>query len=92
MTPIKHKFKTGRIYDFEQEVSLLITREKIMFDDPSRNIAGYIELDDDHRVTRAIDAGLEDAAKAIAKTSIMRAYDSGAHKWLAPFEAAQLFS
>ena len=92
MTPIKHTFRTGRVYDFEQEVSLIITRDKIMFDDPSRSIAGYIELDDDHRVAKAIAEGLEDAAKAIAKASIMRAYDRGTHKWLAPFEAAQLFA
>lgn len=92
MTPIKHTFKTGRVYNFEQEISLIIERSKIIFDDPSRNIAGYIELDDDHRVTKAIDAGCEDAARIMAKTAIMRAYDNGTHKWLASFEAAELFA
>lgn len=88
---IKHTFKTDRIYNFAQEISLIIEREKITFDDPSRNIAGYIELESDHLVTRAIDAGHIDLAKRLARTTIMRAYDSGKHKWLSQYEAAQLF-
>ena len=88
---IRHKFKTDRIYNFPQEISLIIERDKITFDDPSRNIAGFIELESDHIITRAIDAGHIDLAKTLSKTWIMRAYDRGTHKWLSSFEAAQLF-
>ena len=63
-----------------------------MFDDPSRNISGYIQLEDDHLITKAIDAGHTDLVKKLSKTWIMNAYDNGTHKWLSPFEAAQLFA
>jgi hypothetical protein len=87
----RHSFKTDRIYNFPQEISLIIERDKITFDDPSRNISGYIELENDHLITKAIDAGHIDLAKKLSKTWIMNAYDNGTHKWLSPFEAAKLF-
>ena len=43
---INHSFKTDRIYNFPQEISLIIERDKITFNDPSRNIAGIIELEE----------------------------------------------
>jgi len=88
---IKHSFKTDRIYNFAQEISLIIEREKITFDDPSRNICGYFELDENDTIVKAIDAGHIDLAKTLAKTRTMNRYDNGKHKWLSPFEAAQLF-
>ena len=88
---IKHTFKTDRVYNFPQEISLIIEKDKITFDDPSRNIAGYIELESDHMVTKAINTGQTDLAKKLSKTCIMNAYDNGKHKWLSPFEASQLF-
>lgn len=88
---ITHKFKTDRVYNFAQEISLIIERDKITFNDPSRNIAGYFELDSDSLVTKAIDHGHIDLAKTLAKSATMRAYDNGKHKWLSAWEAAQLF-
>lgn len=88
---IKHTFKTDRVYNFPQEISLIIEREKVTFDDPSRNISGYIELEEDSMITKAIDAGHTDLAKKLSNIFVMSAYDNGTHKWLSPFEAAQLF-
>lgn len=88
---IKHTFKTDRIYNFPQEIALIIERGKITFDDPSRNISGYIELEEDSMITKAIDAGHADLAKKLSKSWVMNAYDNGTHKWLSPFEAGQLF-
>ena len=65
---IKHSFKTDRIYNFAQEISLIIERDKITFDDPSRNICGYFELESDDMIVKAIDAGNIDLAKTLAKT------------------------
>jgi|TARA_R110002072_G_C7694012_1_gene512573 hypothetical protein len=89
---IKHTFKTDRIYNFPQEISLIIEREKVTFDDPSRNISGYIELEEDSLIAEAIDAGDTGLAKKLSNIWVMRAYDNGTHKWLSPFEAAQLFN
>jgi hypothetical protein len=88
---IKHTFKTDRIYNFPQEISLIIEREKVTFDDPSRNICGYFELDEGDMIVKAIDAGHTDLAKTLAKTCTMNRYDNGKHKWLSPFEAAKIF-
>ena len=88
---IRHTFKTDRIYNFAQEISLIIEREKITFDDPSRNICGYFELESDDIIVKAIDAGHISLAKTLAQTRTMNRYDNGKHKWLSPFEAGQLF-
>ena len=91
MTTIKHSFKTDRIYNFVQEIFLIIERERVVFDDPSRNICGYFELDEDDMIVKAMDAGHTDLVKALAQSRTMITYDSGTHKWLSPFKAAQLF-
>ena len=88
---IRHSFKTDRIYNFAQEISLIIERDKITFDDPSRNICGYFELESDDMIVKAIDADHIDLVKRLAASRTMVAYDNGKHKWLSPFEAAQLF-
>lgn len=88
---ITHKFKTDRIYNFAQEISLIIERDKITFDDPSRDICGYFELDENDKIVKAIDAGHIDLVKTLARIRTMNRYDNGKHKWLSPFEAAQLF-
>lgn len=88
---IRYSFKTDRIYNFPQEISLIIERDKILFDDPSRNICGYFELDEGDTIVKAIDAGHTDLVKTLAKTRTMNRYDNGTHKWLSPFEAAKLF-
>ena len=87
----RHSFKTDRIYNFPQEISLIIERDKITFDDPSRNISGYVELEEGDKITEAIDAGYIDRVKRLSRIRIMNAYDNGTHKWLSPFEAAKLF-
>ena len=90
---INHSFKTDRIYNFPQEISLIIERDKITFNDPSRNIAGIIELEENDIIVKAID-NLDisnDMIKSLAKTRTMNCYDNGNHKWLSPFEATKLF-
>ena len=50
------------------------------------------KLDEGDMIVKAIDAGHTDLAKTLAKTRTMNKYDNGKHKWLSPFEAAQLFA
>tara|TARA_R110002050_G_scaffold219790_2_gene355698 strand:- start:1968 stop:2306 length:339 start_codon:yes stop_codon:yes gene_type:complete len=52
---INHSFKTDRIYNFPQEISLIIERDKITFNDPSRNIAGIIDLEENDIITKVYD-------------------------------------
>jgi len=90
---IKHSFKTDRIYNFPQEITIIIERDKITFNDPSRNIAGIIDLDKNDLIVEAFNQGAShiDLIKRLAKTKTMKCYDNGKHKWLSSWEAAQLF-
>ena len=101
---IKHSFKTDRIYDFPQEISIIIERNKITFNDPSRRMSGYFELEKDDMIVKAFDkinlvffdgeSRLKDKidlVKKLAKGRTMSRYDSGNHKWFSPFEAEKLF-
>ena len=90
---IKHSFKTDRIYNFPQEINLIIERDKITFNDPSRNIAGIIDLEENDIIVKAIDNSdiSNDMIKSLSKTRTMNCYDNGKHKWLSPFEATKLF-
>ena len=93
---IKHSFATGRIYNFPQKVLMLIERDKITFYDPSRDIAGTIDLEENDIIVKAIksheiEACSIDLVKSLAQTRTMNHYDNGNHKWFSIFEAAKLF-
>lgn len=88
---IKHSFATGRIYNFPQKVLMLIERDKITFYDPSRDIAGTIDLEENDMIVKAIDGGFVNVAKIQAERRTMKNYDNGNHKWFSIFEAAKLF-
>ncbi len=101
---IKHSFKTDRIYNFPQEIEIIIERNKITFNDPSRDIAGSFDLEEDDMIVKSFDkihliffdgeSRLIDKirlVKKLAKARTMKHYDKGTHKWLAPFEAEKLF-
>ena len=88
---IKHWFITGRIYNFPQKISLIIERHQITFYDPSRNIAGSFELNENDMIVKAIDGGFVNVAKIQAEKRTMNHYDNGTHKWFSIFEAEKLF-
>ena len=101
---IKHSFKTDRIYNFPQEIEIIIERNKITFNDPSRDIAGSFDLEENDMISKSFDkihlvffdgeSRLSDKiglVKSLAKLRTMKHYDNGTHKWLAPFEATKLF-
>ena len=98
---IKHSFKTDRIYNFPQEISLIIEQDKITFDDPSRNMSGSFELEEDDMIVKSFEkfiSGHNDYPsevirfiKSRAESRTMKHYDNGTHKWLSPFEAEKLF-
>ena len=93
---IKHSFETGRIYNFPQKIFLLIGESKIVFYDPSRDIAGSFDIEENDIIVKAIkssDVGAcsIDLVKSLAQTRTMNHYDNGNHKWFNIFEAAKLF-
>ena len=101
---IKHSFKTDRIYNFPQEIEIIIERNKITFNDPSRDIAGSFELEENDTIVKSFDkinlvffdgeSRLSDKiglVKKLARGRTMKHYDNGTHKWLSPFEAEKLF-
>ena len=101
---IKHSFKTDRIYNFQQEIEIIIERNKITFNDPSRDIVGSFELDENDTIVKSWDkinlvffegeSRLSDKiglVKKLARGRTMKHYDNGTHKWLSPFEAEKLF-
>ena len=93
---IKHSFETGRIYIFPQKISMIIELDKITFYDPSRDIAGSFELDENDIIVKAIksfeiEACSIDLVKSLAETRTMNHYDNGTHKWFDIFEAEKLF-
>ena len=101
---IKHSFKTDRIYNFPQEIELIIKRNEIIFYDPSRDIAGSFELDENDMIVKSFDKihlvffdgesrlcdkiGL---VKKLARMRTMKHYDNGTHKWFSTLEAEKLF-
>jgi len=101
---IEHSFETGRIYNFPQKISIIIERDKITFNDPSRNMSGYFELEKDDMIVKAFDkinlvffegeSRLKDKidlVKKLAKGRTMKHYDNGTHKWFSTLEAEKLF-
>ena len=98
---IKHSFKTDRIYNFPQEIEIIIEQDKITFNDPSRDIAGSFDLEKDDTISKSFEkiksgnnyypSEVIRFIKGIAKSRTMKHYDNGTHKWLAPFEAKKLF-
>ena len=93
---IKHSFDTGRIYNFPQKILMIIEINKITFYDPSRDIAGTIDLEENDIIVKAIkssDVGAcrVDLVKSLAQTRTMNRYDNGNHKWFDIFEAEKLF-
>tara|TARA_B100001250_G_C19645932_1_gene720350 strand:+ start:63 stop:353 length:291 start_codon:yes stop_codon:yes gene_type:complete len=90
---IKHSFETGRIYNFPQKISLIIEIDKITFYDPSRDIAGTIDLEENDIIVKAMDNTdiSNDMIKSLATTRTMNHYDNGKHKWFSIFEAEKLF-
>jgi len=101
---IKHSFKTDRIYNFPQEIELIIKRKEIIFYDPSRDIAGSFDLEENDMIAKAFDkihliffdgeARLSDKislVRSLAETRTMRHYDNGKHEWFSTLEAEKLF-
>ena len=93
---IRHSFETGRIYNFPQKIFMIIELDKITFYDPSRDIAGTIDLKENDIIVKAIkssDVGActIDLVKSLAKTRTMHHYDNGSHKWFSIFEAEKLW-
>tara|TARA_Y100000766_G_C18777982_1_gene541796 strand:+ start:39 stop:341 length:303 start_codon:yes stop_codon:yes gene_type:complete len=93
---IKHSFETGRIYNFPQKILMIIELDKITFYDPSRDIAGSFDLDENDIIVKAIksyevEACSIDLVKSLAQTRTMNHYDNGNHKWFSIFEAEKLF-
>tara|TARA_B100002019_G_C21181317_1_gene553839 strand:+ start:737 stop:1033 length:297 start_codon:yes stop_codon:yes gene_type:complete len=93
---IKHSFETGRIYNFPQKIFMIIELDKITFYDPSRDIAGTINLEENDIIVKAIksfeiEACSIDLVKSLSQTRTMNHYDNGNHKWFSIFEAAKLF-
>ena len=93
---IKHSFQTGRIYNFPQKILMIIGLDKITFYDPSRDIAGSFDLDENDIIVKAIksyeiEACSIDLVKSLAQTRTMNHYDNGTHKWFSIFEAEKLF-
>ena len=101
---INHSFKTDRIYDFPQEISIIIERNKITFDDPSRKMSGSFELEENDTIVRSFDKihlvffDGEDRlidkirlVKKLAELRTMKHYDNGTFDWFSPFEAEKLF-
>jgi hypothetical protein len=93
---IKHSFETGRIYNFPQKILMIIEKEKITFYDPSRDIAGSFELEENDIIVKAIksfeiEACSIDLVKSLSTTRTMHHYDNGSHKWFSIFEAEKLF-
>ena len=73
-----------------------IEKEKITFYDPSRNIAGSFDLNEDDIIVKSIksfeiEACSIDLVKSLATTRTMNHYDNGNHKWFSIFEAEKLF-
>ena len=94
---IKHSFETGRIYNFPQKILMIIELDKITFYDPSRDIAGSFDLDENDIIVKAIksyevEACSIDLVKSLAQTRTMNHYDNGTHKWFSIFEAEKIFN
>ena len=75
---------------------MIIGLDKITFYDPSRNIAGTIDLQENDIIVKAIkssDVGAcrVELVKSLAQTRTMNHYDNGTHKWFSIFEAEKLF-
>ena len=101
---IKHSFKTDRIYNFPQEIELIIKRKEIIFYDPSRDMAGSFDLEENDMIVKSFDkiglvffdgeSRLSDKiglVKKLAQSRTMKHYDNGTFDWFSPFEAAKLF-
>ena len=98
---INHSFETGRIYNFPQKISLIIEQDKIIFNDPSRDMAGSFELEADDTISKSFEkiksgkapypSELIRLIKGLAKSRTMNHYDNGTHKWFSTFEAEKLF-
>lgn len=69
--------KTGRIYDFDQEVKAQRNDDFILFYDDSRRMAGKIELADNEK-------RILDAAPSHISSFVMNKYDNGLFKWAEP--------
>ena len=72
--------KTGRIYDFDQEVKAQRNNDFILFYDDSRRMAGKIELTDKEQ-------RILDAAPSHISSFVMNKYDNGLFKWVNPRDA-----
>lgn len=72
--------KTGRIYDFDQEVKAQRNDDFILFYDDSRRMAGKIELTDKEQ-------RILDAAPSHISSFVMNKYDNGLFKWVNPSDA-----
>ena len=72
--------KTGRIYDFDQEVKAQRNNDFILFYDDSRRMAGKIELTDKEK-------RILDAAPSHISSFVMNKYDNGLFKWVNPRDA-----
>ena len=94
---IRHSFKTDRIYNFPQKISIIIERGKIIFNDLSRGMAGSFDLEENDTIVKAFDKLREGKLKHInlikhlSESRTMKHYDNGTHKWFSTFEAEKLF-
>ena len=75
---------------------MIIEKEKITFYDPSRDIAGTIDLEENNIIVKAIksfeiEACSINLVKSLATTQTMHHYDNGTHKLFSIFEAEKLF-
>jgi len=69
--------KTGRIYNFDQEVKAQRNDDFILFYDDSRRMAGKIELTDKEK-------RILDAAPSHINSFVMNKYDNGLFAWAEP--------
>ena len=81
-------FKTGRVYDYEQEIQVIVKGKKVYFQDKQRYCFAKYDIDQD-----LVDWFIEDNEFAISflKTDVIQRYDNARFEHLGGLETKEIF-